>query len=182
MQVLLICQLLPEGALHVRPKRVLRNLYTNTLTKIILQRQVQICGYSTEHPITPFRNFAILQNSTWMVFIKKGVSVCLIFLCVVLHYRARSIGWKDIEQECIPVGCVLPACWLYPSMHWAGKGMCIPSQHALSRGVYPSMHWPGGCLTVCPGGSAQGGVWQTPPCGQTDTCENITFANFICGR
>ena len=21
-----------------------------------------------------------------------------------------------------------------------------------------------------------------PPCGQTDTCENITFANFVCGR
>ena len=27
--------------------------------------------------------------------------------------------------------------------------------------------------------------WQTPPppiCGQTDTCEKITFANFLCGR
>ena len=24
--------------------------------------------------------------------------------------------------------------------------------------------------------------WYTPPCGQTDTCENITFANFVCGR
>ena len=23
---------------------------------------------------------------------------------------------------------------------------------------------------------------QVPPCGQTDTCKNITFANFVCGR
>ena len=23
---------------------------------------------------------------------------------------------------------------------------------------------------------------HTPPCGQTDTCKNITFANFVCGR
>ena len=23
---------------------------------------------------------------------------------------------------------------------------------------------------------------QTPPSGQTDTCENLTFADFVCGR
>ena len=23
---------------------------------------------------------------------------------------------------------------------------------------------------------------ETPPCGQSDTCGNITFANFVCGR
>ena len=23
---------------------------------------------------------------------------------------------------------------------------------------------------------------HVPPCGQTDTCKNITFANFVCGR
>ena len=27
-----------------------------------------------------------------------------------------------------------------------------------------------------------GGVYHARPCGQTDTCENITFANFVCGR
>ena len=67
------------------------------------------------------------------------------------------------KQECIPVGCVPPACWPYPSMHRVGV-------------VYPSMHWAGGvcpggvcrgCLPsgVCPGGSAGGGsAW-----GVTDT-------------
>ena len=63
------------------------------------------------------------------------------------------------------MGCVPPACWPYPSMHWVG--------------VYPSMHWAGGC--VCPGGC----VADTPR-GQTDTCENITCKkiydnNFIKG-
>ena len=35
-----------------------------------------------------------------------------------------------------------------------------------------------GCQGVC------GHVTRTPPppCGQTDTCKNITFANFVCGR
>ena len=28
---------------------------------------------------------------------------------------------------------------------------------------------------------SQHAMGQTPPCGQTDTCENITFANFDCG-
>ena len=50
------------------------------------------------------------------------------------------------KQECIPVGCVPPACWLYPSMLCPRGGVC-----------------PGG---VCPGGVCRGGlprgVWQTP--------------------
>ena len=34
------------------------------------------------------------------------------------------------------------------------------------------------------GGSPdQGGLLdRRPPCGQTDTCKNITFANYVCGR
>ena len=39
-------------------------------------------------------------------------------------------------------------------------GECLP------RGV---------CIPACNGA-------DTPPCGQTDTRENITFANFVCGR
>ena len=83
---------------------------------------------------------------------------------------ANIIFW----QECIPAGCVPPACWPYPSMHCTG--VC----------VHPSMHWALGCLPR--GVPAQGGVYPSmqwgrhPPCGQTDPCENITFANFVCGR
>ena len=65
------------------------------------------------------------------------------------------------------------------------------SQHALGE-VYPSMHLAGG---VCPGGCLPRGgcrlggcVADTPgpkadiPCGQANACENITFANFVCGQ
>ena len=50
----------------------------------------------------------------------------------------------------------------------------------------PGVYLPGGtCLRVVPswgGVPAQGGPCPgTPPRGQTDTYENIAFANFICG-
>ena len=57
----------------------------------------------------------------------------------------------------------------------------------------------GGGGVWCRGGLVPGGVWcqegpglgggisqhalrQTPPCGQTDACENITLAQLRCGR
>ena len=51
-------------------------------------------------------------------------------LCL-LKMLARWISELFSKQECIPVGCAPPACWPYPSMHWAGG--CV-SQHALGRG------------------------------------------------
>ena len=85
--------------------------------------------------------------------------LCLLFKVVrygwyVLSFSMamylRIVKGKTKKQECIPVGCVPPACWPYPSMHWAGEGV---SQHALG----------GGCLLggVCCGVSARGD-WQTP--------------------
>ena len=53
------------------------------------------------------------------------------------------------QQEYIPVGCVPPACWPYPNMHWAGG--CISA--CTGQGVYPRMHW--GCIPACTG---QGGI------------------------
>ena len=68
------------------------------------------------------------------------------------------------------------------------------SQHAMmpcAKGVYQACT--GGCIKACTGQgvSAQGvpaqgggvcpGVCGRHPYGQTDTCENITFANFVCG-
>ena len=98
------------------------------------------------------------------------------------------IAYSDMNsQECIPVGCILPACWLYPSMHWCPvQRGCIQACTGWWGWVYSSMHWaggvwPGGCLPrgclsrgwclpggVCPGGACLGrwclprGVWQTP--------------------
>ena len=55
------------------------------------------------------------------------------------------------------------------------------SQHALREGGVCSWGvctWVGVCLR----GVSQHAMGQTPPYGQTDTCENITFANFVYGR
>ena len=49
-------------------------------------------------------------------------------------------------QGCIPVGCVPPACWLYPSMHCWGS---VPAQGGL----------PGLGRVPAPGGVPTGGVY-----------------------
>ena len=81
-----------------------------------------------------------------------------------------KLKWK---QECIPVECVPPACWPYPSMHWAGfffpactgqGGAClgqvclrVSAWGVSAQGVVcPGSVCPEGCV------SAKGlGVWQT---------------------
>ena len=58
---------------------------------------------------------------------------------------------------------------MYSSGMHTGRLLTI-SQHSLGEGVSAR------------GVSVQGVRVADPPCGQTDTCENITFPNFVCGR
>ena len=59
--------------------------------------------------------------------------------------------------------------------HALGRGVCLP-------GGLPRVGClPGGGLPR-EGGSAQGCVWQTPPCEQNDRCKNITLPQLRCGR
>ena len=125
--------------------------------------------------------------------------------------KAFLVVNKDIIQVCIPVGCVPPTCCPYLQACTAGvsalgmssleqtpcmfRGCLLLGRVSASRGVSAPRGalLPGGCLL--PGEvSALVGVcsWgvcipacnaaDTLPCGQTDTCENITFANFVCGQ
>ena len=99
---------------------------------------------------------------------------------------AKGVSAKGVPARCLPGGC-LPR---------GVSARCVPEDY-LPRGVSPQggvcagvsawrvSTWPGGYLL----GGLPRGVWQTPqtrgrhpPIGQTDTCENITFANFVCGR
>ena len=88
------------------------------------------------------------------------------------------------KQECIPVGCVPPACWTYLSMHcWVGctcsRGCTCPGGvPAPGGGTCPRVYLPRGC--TCPGGTCPGGYLPrglpaqagtypgTPPCEQND--------------
>ena len=83
------------------------------------------------------------------------------------------------QQECIPEGCV-------PSAAVAVFGRCLPRgclpggclpRGCLPRGCMPRGRWclPGECLTR---GVSGWGVY-TSPCGQTDTCKNITFPQLL---
>ena len=90
--------------------------------------------------------------------------------------------------------------WLHFKIRMHSSGMCTARlldvssmyfiMHVLCRGmsargggVFPGgvclggvCLWSGGrCIPACYGG-------RHPPCGQTDTYENITSANFVCGR
>ena len=64
-------------------------------------------------------------------------------------------------------------------LHMAG-GACMAGGHAW-QGVGAFMHGRGACMAGRHALHAHPPP-RTPPCGQTDTCENITFANFVCGR
>ena len=70
----------------------------------------------------------------------------------ILHLVAHAIGKKMQKQECIPVGCVPPACWL--SAWGCLPGGCVCLGLSAQGGVCP-----GG---ISAGGSAQGGVCHTP--------------------
>ena len=97
---------------------------------------------------------------------------------LMVYFLSMLYETTEWTQECIPVGCVPPACWPYPSMHWAVVG-CLPG-----GGLCPGDVWSGGCMLrgvgVYPrggclsgGGCLPRGVLQTPPRTETDTppCE-----------
>ena len=84
------------------------------------------------------------------------------------------------------VDCI-PACTAQGGLHRgvSGRGgvyLGVSDQGCLPRGV---CLWSvgGGCILGCSNGAdiPPGTRGRNPPCGQTDTCETITFINFVCG-
>ena len=96
------------------------------------------------------------------------------------NYQVMSEMWQlYLQQVCIPVGCVPPAC-LTVSQHALCRGECI-SQHALGRGVcIPACTGRGGCLPawVSARGGAGGFLWTE----WQDRFKNITLPQLCCGR
>ena len=60
------------------------------------------------------------------------------------------------------------------SQHALPGGGVSPEGVSAQGGACPGVVCPGGCIPACNG--------PDPQCGQTDTCENITFANFVYRR
>ena len=79
---------------------------------------------------------------------------------------------KPKWQEWIPVGCVLPACWLYPIVSHVSGGI-YPPPKADPPGCRP----PGGRPPWCrPPWMQSPRLGSQPPMNRmTDTCENISL-------
>ena len=103
-----------------------------------------------------------------------------------------------LKQECIPVRSVsfaaVAVCWrgvsasVHAGIHNPRLGLDTPQAWVWTP---PFLRpWPDhtppslGLDTPAPGRYPPWAwAWSPPPPrGQTDTCENITFANFVCGR
>ena len=85
---------------------------------------------------------------------------------------------------CTPLPCMPPChapCHVCPLPHMPPT-MHAPLPCTPPPCTPPAMHTPPPCtpLPCMPPCHAPPGMH--PPCGQTDTCKNITFANFICGQ
>ena len=87
--------------------------------------------------------------------------------------RLRRTYEQINEQEYIPVGCLPPASM---AISVGGVQVCVcvcvcVCPGVVSKGVYPPEP---AANTPCPIA-----CWDTPPCGQTDTCKNITFPQLL---
>ena len=129
-----------------------------------------------------------------------------------LQYRPGSVQLLNVPLRCgpwisytlkIPLGCGQgPNPPQFPPWVWAlteGKSLAkkSPWHRGISMaggisvtegGLGGSPWWGGVSQEGLPGrgGFPWGGLpactEADPPCGQTDTCKNITFANYVCGR
>ena len=114
----------------------------------------------------------------WRRIIKSSVILFLqteeeqSVLCLTNALPARNVCKFVLKQELIPVGCVLPARYRRGGSVRGGVSL---TETPLDRDPFdrdpPGQRPPWTEAETPP-----------PPRGQTDTCENITFANFVCGR
>ena len=85
----------------------------------------------------------------------------------VLH-RGGSPPGGSPSRGCVCVPCDLS--------HHAFDVTCMLPPHQLRHTNFAPAY-------ILPGHVTCNASWDThPPCGQTDTCKNITFANYVCGR
>ena len=122
-----------------------------------------------------------------------GMHSCLVYNVSVCTKRQEWVLWEQVIVATYDV-CIFmngTAKIKETRMHSSGMRtahLLTVSQHALwrggtcpgcvpVRGVVPAQ---GGVPARCGGGGVPAQV--LPPGGQTDTCKNISFANFVCGR
>ena len=130
--------------------------------------------HTLTHFMHPLNGLCHLVKKKVMLFFILRVTTSWI----LYSFRNKNAFQWDAFR---PLADRIPAC--------IALGVSAQEGCVFLRGVCPGRRGRVGGW-VCPGGSAQGGgripacngADTTLPRGQTDTCENITFANFVCGR
>ena len=87
------------------------------------------------------------------------------------------------KQKCIPVGCVPPTCYCMGGLCQGGVPPWTETlwrETPLWTETHPPDRPPYGQRRP-PDRERDAPLPHHPPHGQTDSCENITFANFVCG-
>ena len=107
-----------------------------------------------------------------------------------MHWAEGCISQHALGKGCLPggvhlgvslQGCLPRGCLPRRVSAWGHLSGDLP-RGCLPGGVYPGAVSAWGVCLWSLGGVLQHAMGQTPPCRQTDTCENITFTNFACGR
>ena len=119
-----------------------------------------------------------------MTFSQVFTPIILAWIEFFTNWAKLAIMLILVSEACIPVGCVPPACWLYPSMH------CAEAVSA-RRGVFPEgvCFWASEqrrCLPrgVCLGGVCPGVCVADTPCEQNDWqtgVKTLPCRNFVAG-
>ena len=93
-------------------------------------------------------------------------------------------GMRGCWGACVAAGgCAwLPGghVWLPGGHVWLPGGACVAAGGVCMDAGAGGHAWMPGGVHGCRGACHV--TRMPPPCGQTDTCKNITFANFVCGR
>ena len=100
-------------------------------------------------------------------------------LIVIAQTRMHSSRMRT-DRSSSRLGVYLSACW---DTHPSGCGPgdtppAIPLNFPLGVGLETCK----ACWDTTPQESCCNACWDTPPDRMTDTCKNITFANFVCGQ
>ena len=127
------------------------------------------------------------RANQFSVKIQTVICISFSFFCYKpIQYTTRMHSSRMRTARLLPISPSMHCSWgVYLLEGYLPEGGCTCPGDVPAWGDVPAL----GVYLLVGGVPAQGvyllvgGVpAQVPPCGQTDTCKNITFADFVCGR
>ena len=136
---------------------------------------------SFELVIANLWSFIDQDNAFWgrvrILVLVQPLLLCSSF--IVIRDTKRNSVLTRMHSSRMRTAHLLP---VSPSMHYGGGSALGVSAPRVGVYFQGGVCWWGVSASGPRGCVSQHAIGQTPPCGQTDNCGNITFANFVCGR